>query len=94
MNNFKIFYNKKTVDLYYNDEKFSFDLNDGDVGDYWNSFTTYDGVVKDVNFYQEDASVKPSFSIYNLDEDGYINTSEEEVIECTYVHGKPENYFK
>lgn len=90
---FKIDYDKKIIELFYDVEKFLFDLNEGDIGDFWHSFTTKDGVTKDINFYQEDATIKPSMSIYDLDEDGYINTTYEEVIDCTNIQGNPQNYF-
>jgi hypothetical protein len=93
MNSFIVYYDEKIVDLDYNDEKFSFNLNDGDVGDFWDSFTTKDGVLKDINFYQEDSSIKPSLSVYDVDDDGYIITTYEEVLECSSVYGDPDNYF-
>ncbi len=93
-NYFEIDYDKKTIDLFYGNEKFTFDLNEGDVGDYWNSFTTKDSVVKDINFYQEDESIEsPLISIYDIDSDGYIDTTYEYVVECKHKRGNPQNYF-
>mgnify|MGYP000893293983 CR=1 FL=1 len=46
MNHFKLNYDNKILELNFEGEVFNFDLNDGDVGDFWHSFTTKDGVLK------------------------------------------------
>lgn len=95
-NNYIVDYDKKTVTLNYNGEEFKFNLNEGDVGDFWHSFTTKDGVTKDVNFYQEDEKESPSFSVYGLKESEgglLIDTSQEENIKDFKQVGDPANYF-
>ena len=92
-NYFIVYYDKAIVDLYYNDEKFTFDLKEGDVGDYWDSLTTKDGVIRDVNFYQDTPDCMPSFATYGISVDGYTNTSDEEPIKCKGMQGNVNNYF-
>ena len=92
-NSFKVNYDTKTILLSYQDEEFTFDLNEGDIGEFWNSFKTKEGIIKDINFAQESANEKPGLSVYPIGEDGYINTSEEEPIDCALTEGNPINYF-
>jgi hypothetical protein len=98
MIHYRIDYNRKGIVLHYNGEDFVFDLNDGDIGDFWDSFITADGVVKDVNFYQEDSTCEPSFTIYAVikDEKGELNidTSDYIYVEDYDVIGDSSNYFE
>jgi hypothetical protein len=95
-NSYTVDYTKKTVTLHYNGEVFKFDLNEGDVGDFWHSFTTKAGVIKDVNFVQDDAGEAPGFSVYGVKKSkgGFlIDTSDEEYIENFKQVGNPVDYF-
>ena len=92
-NYFKVDYDARTIYLCYQGEEFTFDLTKGDVGDYWNSFTTKYGETKDINFYQESVREAPGLSVYDLDADGYIDTSKEESIKCWFAEGDYDNYF-
>lgn len=66
MNNFIVDYDKETLVLNYNGETFNWNLKDGDKGDFWNSFTDSKGILRDVNFSQEDESDSANLSVYNL----------------------------
>ena len=98
MNKFKIDYNKKELTLHYEGEVFSWFINEDDLSDFWNSLTTKEGVVKDINFHQEDENQKPSLALYgvlNVDspEGGTIDTSDEIVIDVYETVGNAESYF-
>lgn len=97
MNNYEINYNSKTLVVNFEGETFTFDLNDGDIGDFWHSFTTKNGVVKDVNFSQEDVDEVPSLSIYGVkeNEEGQIliDTSDEIYVEEYTQVGNQYSYF-
>lgn len=90
-------YDKKIVDLHYEGEVFSFNLNEGDVGDFWHSFTDKNNVTKDINFHQEDAEQNPGLSVYGLKDDGSgyltVDTSDEVYISNFEQVGNPVNYF-
>ena len=96
MNNFVIDYNKKELTLFFEGETHKFNLDEGDVGDFWHSFTNKKGVTKDINFYQEDENEQPSLSVYDLKEEGehtVVDTSTGVYItECKTI-GNPKNYF-
>ena len=96
MNSFKIDYDKKHLTLLFEGETFEFDLNSGDVGEFWHAFETKDKVGKDINFHQEDKNQKPGLSVYGLKlQDGFwnTNTSDEIYIETCETVGNPDNYF-
>jgi len=96
MNHFKLNYDNKILELNFEGEVFNFDLNDGDVGDFWHSFTTKDGVLKDINLYQESEKETASIGLYGVIEvDGEltINTNDSiYIVSCIY-EGNPLNYF-
>ena len=95
-NNYIVNYTDKTVVLNYSGEKFKFDLNEGDVGDFWHSLTTKEGIIKDINFSQDDEDESPSLSLYGVKEvDGklLINTSDEIHIKKFKQEGNPMDYF-
>ena len=95
-NSYTVDYTKKTVTLNYKGEVFKFDLNEGDVCDFWHSFTTKTGVIKDVNFSQENSKEAPNFSVYGVKKSkgGFlIDTSDEEYIENFKQVGNPVDYF-
>lgn len=95
-------YDTKILKLRFRGEWFTFSLDDGNVGDFWNSFTDAQGVQWDINFYQEDEEEKPSVAVYGLtkqptDDDSefcfVVDTSDEHVIEVGTTEGSPEAYF-
>jgi hypothetical protein len=95
-NKYTVDYDKKIVTLHFDGEIFNFNLNEGDVGDFWHSFTTKAGIIKDVNFYQEDAGEAPNFSVYGVKKSkgGFlIDTSDEIYISNFEQVGNPVNYF-
>ena len=95
-NKYTVDYDKKIVTLHFDGEIFNFNLNEGDVGDFWHSFTTKAGIIKDVNFYQEDAGEVPNFSVYGVKKSkgGFlIDTSDEIYISNFEQVGNPVNYF-
>lgn len=65
-NTFTVDYTKKELDIVWKGEKFNFDLNEGDVGDFWNSFKLSDGTQMDISFYQSEADQEPSVMIYGV----------------------------
>jgi hypothetical protein len=89
---FEVDYDYAVLNLYYGDEKFTFDLKEGDVGDYWNSFTTKDGVLRDINYYQDAPEYEPTLSTYGV-VDNQINTSDEEPIDLMGTKGNVLAYF-
>jgi hypothetical protein len=97
MNNYEINYNWRTLVLNFEGETFTFDLNDGDIGEFWHSFTTKDGVVKDINFSQEDVDEVPNLSIYGVKENQegqlLIDTSDEIYVEKHTKIGNQYSYF-
>jgi hypothetical protein len=96
MDNFVIDYDNKALQLNFEGESFNFDLNDGDVGDFWHSFTTKDGVLKDINFHQDNENEEPSIGVYGVVEvDGELSVDTNDSIyisECNKF-GNPLNYF-
>lgn len=96
-NKFVVDYDKKIVTLHYEGEVFEFDLTEGDVGDFWHSFTDKNNIERDINFSQESEEELPGLSIYGLEDDGtgqfLINTSDETYISTFEQIGNPENYF-
>jgi len=100
MNKFKVDYDKKTLELEFEGEQFSWDLNEGDVGDFWHTFTKSDGTMKDINFHQEDENQTPSLAVYGLKKDKEskkdnlsIDMDDETLIEVCETVGNPINYF-
>ena len=100
MNSFIVNYDTKTVELTFNEEKFTFDLSKGGVGDFWGSFIDKEEFTNDVNFCQENKDEQPCFSIYGLTIDPInpafliINMNDETVIDCAGQIGNPDNYFE
>jgi hypothetical protein len=96
-NTFLIDYDNKILSLNYNEETFEFNLNDGDVGEFWNSFTTKDGVIKDINYHQEDETQLPTITVYGVhvvNGETLINTNDSEYITKALRFGDAVNYFK
>jgi hypothetical protein len=97
MNKFKIDYDKKELTLHYEGNVFLWNINEGDVGDFWSSFTTK-GILKDINFHQENEEQKPSLVIYGVVQNEtsgtwLINTKDATPIEKYEAVGDVENYF-
>ena len=92
---------EKKIYFKFNDENFVMDLTEGDLPDSWNSFTTKDGVVRDLNFHWEgysEGSV-PNLTIYELRDNGdgtwstdFYNNSDIDV-EFIEVIGTEAEYF-
>lgn len=96
MNNFIIDYNNKKLILIFESQVFFWDLLDGDVGDFWHSFTSNDGNVYDINFFQESIYEDPSFTIYETSSDSdtlMIKTDRYISVEIGAKIGDPYNYF-
>lgn len=89
---FTINYNEQKLTFHYNGGVYQFNLRDGDIGDYWNSFV-HNGETLDINYHQEDMSQTPTLSVYHLDSDGYIDMSNSTEIEFAGYCGDPKNYF-
>ena len=73
MNNSAIIdYDKKILTLNFRWQTFTFDLNQGDIGDFWYGFETHDGTIYDVSFHQESYEGNPSVNVYGtiLEDDG------------------------
>lgn len=85
-------YNTRELTLSYNGYTYLFDLNDGDIGDYWNSFE-HNGETFDINFSQENEHQFPTLSLYHLDKDGYIDMNNSEQIKFGGFIGDIKNYF-
>jgi hypothetical protein len=90
-NSFIINYNLNTITLKFNGQFFTFDLNDGDVGDYWNSFEINENMM-DVNFYQETKNETPSLTVYPLIKKT-IDTKNGISIPLDKKVGNPDKYF-
>lgn len=97
-NSFSVNYDKKEITLNFEGEKFKWNLNDGDIGDFWHSFTDKKGIVRDINFHQESETEIPCLSVYGLiynekEKSYFINTADEKLIELNEKIGNPINYF-
>jgi hypothetical protein len=76
MENYFLILNNR-IELIYQDRQYAFDLNDGDIDDYWDSFT-YNGKELNINYFP----VLDSLTIYTeCDEMGQIDTSQFETAE-------------
>lgn len=92
---------EKKIYFRYGNEDFIMDLTEGDLHDNWNSFTTKDGVVRDLNFSWEGYSEnhKPNLTIYPLRDngDGTFSTDvfsgNDSQIKLTKVIGTEGEYF-
>ena len=76
MNNYAIIdYDKKSLTLFFRWQTFEFNLNEGDVGEFWYGFETHDGEIYDVNYGEEEGEDNPSVSVYCtiLEDDGYLS---------------------
>lgn len=93
-NTFTIDYGEKILTLTYKGAHYLWDLNEGDEGDFWHSFT-HDNEVYDINLHQETASSTPSLAIYRVKiEAGEMvtDTSNYETAELLKTFGNPEDY--
>lgn len=94
MNNYFIVdYDNYKLYMKYNDEMHQWDLTEGDVGDFWHSFKDKHGVERDINFFVDDYDQIPSLLIYELDDDGNIDTSDYEEVPLLETDGDIDNYF-
>jgi len=83
-------YDKSKLTIFADSEAYEFNLRDGDVGEFWNSFE-HDGKVFDVNMHQESVNHVPTVCIYTVKDNGVLwNTCQHLV---GYAMGKAENYF-
>ena len=90
MNKFTINYDKRTLVLNYQNGLYFFDLNEGDVGDFWHSFYTDDQKLA-INYHQE-MGYSPNVEIWNFENNFSYNECIE-VIDNYELFGTPENYF-
>ena len=96
MNTFHIDYDKKIIRLLFEGEQFTFNLDDGDIGDFWHSFTTGYGTMKDINFSQEDETQRPCLGVYGVKEvEGQmqVDTNDSIYITKCLKFGDAKNYF-
>jgi hypothetical protein len=84
-------YTEKTLSIEVDGQEFNFDLNNGDTGDFWNSFEV-NGITRDINFAQESPEQKPSVAIYGV-KDGQIDMDDEQSLEVE-IEGDPYSYFE
>jgi hypothetical protein len=84
-------YTEKTLGIEVDGQEFNFDLNDGDTGDFWNSFEV-NGITRDINFAQESPEQTPSVAIYGV-KDGQIDMDDEQSLEVE-IKGDPYSYFE
>ena len=76
----------KLITFQFQNELFIVDITEGDLSDSWNSITTSNGEVFDINFsWEDDKDSEPCLSVYGLEDNGegglQINTSDETVID-------------
>jgi hypothetical protein len=94
---FIVDYDKKELVVTFEGEQFTFDLTEGDTGDFWHSLTLKNGTVKDINFHQEDFDEAPSVALYGVkeNEEGelLIDTDDEILITEHSTKGNSFNYF-
>lgn len=98
-NIYSINYSKKELAITVNGEFHKFDLTEGDLSDYWNSFEDANQQMWDVNFYQEDETCEPSVCVYECiwsEESGgwEIQTESYYVLDQVGVTGTPKEYFE
>jgi hypothetical protein len=91
-NHFSLDYNARVLRITFKGSKYIFDLDEGDTGDFWHSFT-HNGEIYDVNFAQEDASYNPVVSAYRVI-GGATETNESTSLYPRSVTGRRENYFR
>ncbi len=91
----KINYDKKAMDIIIDDVVYPFDLNDGDVGDFWHSLD-HKGQVHDVNYHQEKETQEPSIALYLVHNAFGVTLTDYangQTIEDIDTYGDPLNYF-
>tara|TARA_R110002126_G_scaffold23998_1_gene84090 strand:+ start:38 stop:421 length:384 start_codon:yes stop_codon:yes gene_type:complete len=98
---FVVDYDNKVLTLYYEDQIFMFDLNAGDIGDFWYSFVLKNSTELDVNFHQESAKDEPYCEIWGMkylltwgadDTKQYAMQQIDGIGSCEIL-GNPINYF-
>ena len=98
---FVVDYDNKVLTLYYQDQIFLFDLNVGDIGDFWHSFKLKDGNELDVNFHQESAKDEPYCEIWGIeylltwgkDDTKQYDMQQIDGLDNCEILGNPINYF-
>ena len=94
LDSFVVNYDNLELNIYFEGEEFVRDLNEGDVGDFWHSLETKNGVIKDVNFAQEDAEEEPCLSLYKIVDNSTIFGSDTDISFGHYIAiGDIKNYF-
>ena len=97
MKNYAIInYEAKELYLYFKGQEFTFDLTEGDIGEFWYGFETHDGEVYDVNYGEEVGEDNAGVCVYGtIEQDGtiLIDTSNCTDIEIKDKMGDPSNYF-
>jgi hypothetical protein len=91
MDKFTINYDKRTLVLSYKNGLYFFDLNEGDIGDFWHYFYTDNGEKLAINYHQE-LGYMPNLEIWDYTDDYSFNECIE-VIDTYELFGTPENYF-
>ena len=94
MDKYLVDYANKLLTLRFKGETFHFNLRDGDVGDFWHSFTMKDGTINDINFSQENQNEVPNLSVYEEVDEGAVNTNKETYIKKYEQMGDQKIYFE
>jgi len=93
-NKFVVDYDNKVLTLYYQEQIFMFDLNAGDVSDFWHEFELKDGTQLDVNYHQEDVDDIPFCEIWGKDISKPLNIQQIDGLDKYEILGNPINYFE
>lgn len=91
----RINYDKKEMDIVIDDVVYPFDLNEGDVGEFWHSLN-HKGQVYDVNYHQEEETQEPSIALYPVHHAFGVTLTDYangQAIEDIDTYGDPLNYF-
>ena len=92
-NYFIVDYDNFKLYLKYNGEMHVWDLNDGDIGDFWHSFKDKHKTLRDINFHvDESGELDASLMVYDIDDTGYIITEVWEDIPMLKADGDIKNY--
>lgn len=88
-------YDTKELSLFFKGDKFVFNLNEGDIGEFWYGFKTEEGKIYDVNYGNAEGQ-DDSVIVYStiMESDGFLSIDMEnyEHIEISSRIGDENNY--